>query len=218
MNQPKREVRFISKSELRAAGDAAKMVIEGYAAVFDAPAELYREPGYSVTEVIRKGAFTRTLSEGADVRCLFNHDDNIVLGRSKSKTMEMRQDDHGLFYSCELPATTAARDLYESIKRGDVDQCSFSFYAAGQKRTSETDADGNVTILRELLDLDLFDVSPVTYPAYPQTSVAARAAEVAAECADIVKEEKQARTAAVTVDASDWRTRAEMRLAIADRE
>lgn len=160
----KREVRFTINSELRAAGDD-KPQISGYAAVFDQATKI----GDYFTEIIKPGAFTRALQEKQDVRGLINHDSNLVLGRTKSGTLRLFEDAKGLRYEIDPPDTTIANDLRESIKRGDIDQSSFAFVATKQVWREEGDQ-----LIREIVDVDLYDVSPVTYPAYDATSVSAR--------------------------------------------
>ena len=160
------EVRAI-EGEIRAAGGE----IKGYAAVFNQTAEIL--PGFR--EVIRTGAVARSIEEGADVRALWNHDANYVLGRRASGTLAIQEDEHGLRYVIRPPEAQWARDLQESIGRGDVSQSSFAFIVRQERWTQ--DAEVGLT-LRELLDVDLIDVSPVTYPAYEGTSVGLRAALV----------------------------------------
>src|SRR5579859_539389 len=178
-----REVRFVS-GELRATLGAAKdevgiapLMLEGYAATFNSLSHDLN----GFREKIMPGAFSRTLKENADVRALKNHDPNFVLGRSKSGTLKLEQDSRGLRFQVELPNTQYAKDLHESIKRGDMDQCSFAFKAVGQKWSEEQDGNGDWYAMRELHDVDLFDVSAVTYPAYEDTSIAARGDIVPAE-------------------------------------
>jgi HK97 family phage prohead protease len=173
----KRELRAVFNAQLRAKKDAEKPTIEGYAAVYNVETEIYSYGGYSFRETIAPGAFTRTLKEKADVRCLFNHDEDRVLGRTKSGTLTLTEDKKGLFYTCELPDTQEARDLHALISRGDIDECSFGFYVIEQEWKEKKDGD-TVVETRTLLDLDLFDVSPVTFPAYPQTSVSARSKDL----------------------------------------
>ncbi len=157
----------------KADGQPTKLV--GYCAVFNVPTDL----GYFV-ETIKPGAFTRTLQEGADVRALFNHNADIVLGRTKdggkTGTLTLTEDNTGLKFEIDMPDTQAARDLMTLVERGDVDQCSFAFTVREQNWNSQTDADGNTIEIRELVDLDLDngDCSVVVYPAYPTTSVEAR--------------------------------------------
>jgi HK97 family phage prohead protease len=177
-----REIRYIQATECRAvggSGDADPLRIEGYASVFNTRAQL---PGFR--EQIKPGAFTRALTEKQDVVCLFNHDANFVLGRTTSGTLTLRQDARGLFYSCELPNTQTARDLHTSIQRGDINGCSFAFTIpdGGQSWSEAQDTDGSYFVARDITDLNLHDVSPVTYPCYSGTEVYARnCAEVPVE-------------------------------------
>ncbi len=169
-----KEKRFISSvdAEFRANNDNNKKTIEGYAAIYDVPADM----GW-YTEYIRAGAFAKTLKE-ADVRALFNHDPNQVLGRNKSGTLQLSSDKKGLKYIADLPGTRAAEDVYELISRGDVSQSSFAFKTVKDNWFTEqvTAQDGTKLTrdARELLEVRLYDISPVTYPAYIQTSVGAR--------------------------------------------
>lgn len=159
------ERRVYRACELRlneAAG--APPVIEGYAAVFDAASE---DLGGFV-EFVRRGAFAKTLSE-ADVRATQNHDHNIVLGRTKSGTLTLSEDTHGLRVKIVPPDTQAARDLMTLMRRGDVSQMSFMFETIRDQWVIEGDQ-----IQRSLLEVRLHDVSVVTYPAYPQTSAEVR--------------------------------------------
>jgi uncharacterized protein len=173
MGTVKREFRVMSAGELRAQPKEENKppVIEGYAAVFDQASE---DLGW-FRETIKPGAFSRSLKEGADVRCLMNHNEDNVLGRTKSGTLEVSEDQKGLKFRCELPDTQTGRDLHQLVTRGDVDQCSFGFVVRTQNWLETKNADGSVDVMRELTDVDLFDVGPVTFPAYPQTSVNARA-------------------------------------------
>jgi HK97 family phage prohead protease len=162
-----REFRIIHGTAIRAKAD--KPGIEGYAAKFN---EEY-DNGWFI-ETIKPGAFTRAVKEKQDVRGLMNHDANLVLGRTKSGTLSLNQDATGLYFECDLPDTQTARDLYELVKRGDIDGCSFGFQVMKQSWREEKDAGGKMIQYREIEDVDLFDVGPVTFPAYPQTSVDAR--------------------------------------------
>lgn len=160
----------IQAAELRVKrdDDGAPTGIAGYAAVFDTPTELM--PG--LREQIAKGAFTSALARPDDVRALFNHDSNYVLGRTKADTLRLEEDAKGLRFDVDMPDTQIARDVATSIERGDVDGSSFSF-----RVTSEKWDDEDAGELRTLLDLELFDVGPVTFPAYVDTSVATRSQE-----------------------------------------
>lgn len=161
------ERRTYAADELRVDGDDDNPKLVGHAAVFDQKAELW--PGFS--EIVAPGAFSKSL--GNDVRALFNHNPDIVLGRTRSKTLRLAEDAQGLAVEISPPPTTAARDVVEMIRRGDVSQMSFGFRTV--KDRWERDEEGNVT--RTLIEVELFDVSPVTFPAFPQTDVALRSLE-----------------------------------------
>lgn len=157
-------------TEVRSTKDGKK--IEGYASVFNTLAQL---PGFQ--ERMMPGAFTRAIRNNQDVVCLFNHDANFVLGRTTSGTLRLSQDSRGLHYECSLPDTQAARDLHTSIERKDISGCSFAFKIpndAAQRWSERTAADGSHFIQRDITDVDLLDVSPVTYPCYQGTHVDAR--------------------------------------------
>ena len=167
----RRECRSMEVRELRAepVGDGDFPVITGYAAVFDAETNI----GGLFREVIRRGAFGRAIKEDQDVRALWNHDPNYILGRTRAGTLRLEEDTHGLKIEIDPPNTQFAQSLVESIRRGDVDQMSFAFVAVEEKWTEKKDAPA----LRELIDVNLYDISPVTYPAYDATSVGVRSAE-----------------------------------------
>lgn len=165
----KREFRNLAHAELRA--KKTDNGIEGYAAVFN---QLSEDLGW-FREIIMPGAFADCLAGNPDVRALFNHDANMVLGRTTAKTLRLKEDSKGLHFDADLPDTQAARDLLTSIERGDISQCSFGFQVRKQKFAEETDESGETNLIRELHAVDVFDVSPVTFPAYPQTSVDTRA-------------------------------------------
>lgn len=141
--------------------------ITGYAARFNKDSVDFG----GFIERIKPGAFTNTLKT-SDVRALVNHDPNLLLGRTKSETLSLVENKRGLKFSVDLPDNTAARDAAESIKRRDMDGCSFSFRIVGEEWHEGKDGEPDV---RTLLEVDpLYDVGPVTYPAYPDTSVAVR--------------------------------------------
>jgi len=148
--------------------DGESTTIEGHAAVFG---KLSDDLG-GFREKIAPGAFKQSLKDGADVRALINHDSNLVLGRTKSGTLRLKEKDEGLHYEVDTPDTQAARDLVALLDRGDIDQSSFGFRTI-KDSWEETD-DGDIRTLEEV---ELFDVSPVTFPAYPDTDVAVRSHE-----------------------------------------
>lgn len=160
----KQERRYLTQ-EFRVSQDDAP-VITGYAAVFDSASN---DMGWS--EEIDPHAFDAVMAGIPDVRALWNHNPDHVLGRTKSGTLALNLDARGLAYTITAPDTTVARDLVVSMRRGDVTQSSFSFIT---KRDQWTDnADGTVT--RRILEFaELIDVSPVTFPAYDQASATVR--------------------------------------------
>ena len=167
------ERRFIPRGagEVRASKrDDGKVGIVGTAAVVDSLSDEI----FGFREKIASGAFEGALKR-SDVRGLFNHDPNYVLGRVKSGTMTLRADEKGLHYEiAELPESRA--DVAEAIQRGDVDGNSFAFTV--EKDEWEYRKDGSA--VRTITEFgELFDVGPVTYPAYPSTTVSARAKEMA---------------------------------------
>lgn len=159
-----KERRFLSP-EFRAEENDGKRTISGYAAVFNT---LSDDLGW-FREKILPGAFKDAV-ENTDTVALFNHDSNLVLGRKSSGTLRLYEDNHGLHMEVELPNTSYANDLWESIGRGDVKQQSFGFTVDIDEWHTEEGRD--VRTIEKVKDL--FDVSPVTYPAYPDTSVARR--------------------------------------------
>lgn len=165
------ERRSMQGVELRADGDGLPM-IEGYAAVFDS---LSVNLG-GFRERIDKGAFAASLAAGADVRALVDHDPAKIIGRNKSGTLAVSEDERGLKVSIKPPDTSVGRDVVESIRRGDLDSMSFGFVA----KDDEVRHDGGETI-RVLRAVDLFDVSVVAYPAYQDTAVAVRSIQAATQ-------------------------------------
>jgi HK97 family phage prohead protease len=152
--------------DLRVTREAAKPPrIVGHAAVFD---QLSEDLG-GFREKVVKGAFRKTLRE-ADVRALLNHDSNYVLGRNTAGTLRVKEDKEGLAVDIDPPDTTWARDLLVSMERGDINQMSFGFRVVKE----EWDDTDKANVVRTLSEVELFDVSPVTYPAYPQTSVSVK--------------------------------------------
>ena len=142
--------------------------IEGYFSVFNSIYELW--PG--ATESVAPGAFSETL--GNDIRALVNHDSTLVLGRNKAGTLELREDSHGLWGKVKInPNDVDAMNLYERVKRGDVDQCSFGFMIEDEETEFRDDGSVHLTIRK----VNLFEVSVCTFPAYEETGVSARKAD-----------------------------------------
>ncbi len=162
----RREVRPIATQFT--ARDDENPTIEGYFAVFNSIYEI--APG--MTESVKPGAFSRTL--GGDIRALTNHDTTLVLGRTKAHTLELREDEHGLWGKISInPKDADAMNLYERVKRGDVDQCSFGFEIVNE----ETDFRDDGSIHWTITDVNLFEVSACTFPAYSETNISARVEE-----------------------------------------
>jgi HK97 family phage prohead protease len=136
--------------------------ITGHAAVFDVIGE-----GGWFREKVAPGAFRNTIEQD-DVRALFNHDPNFVLGRNKAGTLSMREDDKGLLVEIDPPDTQFAGDLMRSIDRGDITQMSFGFEILKEERVAGEGKEQDLFILKEVR---LWDVSPVTFPFYKQTDV-----------------------------------------------
>ena len=146
-------------------GDDKTPVISGHAAVFN---KLSENLG-GFREKIDPGAFVDVLND--DVRALYNHDPNLIHGRTTSKTLRIDEDKTGLAYEVDPPDTQSARDLIVSMERGDVNQSSFAFTV--EEDSWDEDDDGR--IVRTIKKIKrLFDVSPVTYPAYPDATVGLR--------------------------------------------
>lgn len=144
-------------------------VIEGYFSVFNRDYELW--PG--AAERVAPGAFRETL--GGDIRALANHDTRLVLGRTTAGTLELREDDKGLFGTIRINEQDSdAMNLYARVQRGDVSQCSFGFDILDEEFTERSDG----SVLWTIRKVKLYEVSVVTFPAYVETAVSARKAEV----------------------------------------
>lgn len=166
--QKERQTRSIA-SDLKTREKEDEMIIEGYFAVYNTETELW--PG--AFEEIAPGAFDNTLSN--DIRALINHDTSLVLGRTKAGTLELKTDSRGLWGRIKINSNdTDAVNLYERVKRGDVDQCSFGFNIISE----ETDYREDGTIKWTIKEVDLHEVSVCTFPAYEETGVQARHKQV----------------------------------------
>ncbi|WP_307726016.1 HK97 family phage prohead protease [Clostridium butyricum] len=168
MDRNKKQTRSL-KTELKTRSEGENMTIEGYFVVFNSQTELWQ----GAYEEIAPQALDNTLSN--DIRALINHDTRLVLGRNKSGTLDLKVDSRGLWGSIKInPNDTDAVNLYERVKRGDVDQCSFGFNVTSE----ETDWREDGTVKWTITGVDLHEVSVVTFPAYEDTGVAARSKEV----------------------------------------
>jgi HK97 family phage prohead protease len=162
-----RQIEFQPVLESRELEGKSVQTLRGYAAKFNVRSELiwglFREE-------IAPGAFSDSLGE--DIRALMNHNTGIVLGRTRANTLRLFEDGVGLGFELDLPDTTAGRDLAESIRRGDISQMSFGFETLSDEWRLE-----DKTEVRTLKKVRLFEISPVAFPAYPQTEVAMRSLE-----------------------------------------
>lgn len=167
VNRDIRQMRSIA-SNFTTREDGETFNIEGYFAVFN---NIY-QIGQGMSESIAPGAFNDTLS--GDIRALVNHDSTLVLGRTTAHTLELRQDEHGLWGKISInPKDTDAMNLYERVKRGDVSQCSFGFNITDQETSISEDGSVHWTIK----GVELFEVSCCTFPAYETTNISARSKE-----------------------------------------
>jgi uncharacterized protein len=165
------ESRYLEVS-LRAAGDTENPTIEGEAAVFNVETVV----GRWFREKLRPGAFTRVLSENPDVVCAFNHDLNMVLGRTTAGTLKLEQTDKALRYTAKVnPNDAQAMSVYEKVKRGDVNQASFHFTVRKEEWTEPLEDSTDQLATREIIEIgQLFDVGPCTFGQYPEASAQAR--------------------------------------------
>ena len=158
-----------SKLEIREETNQEEYIIAGYFAVFNQETELY--PG--VFESIDSGAFKKSIN--GDIRALINHDTSLVLARTTSNTLTLKEDAKGLYGEIKInPYDTDALNIYERVKRGDVSQCSFGFLI-NQEEADYRD-DGSTHFI--LKDLNLYEVSVCTFPAYEGTEVEARQKQI----------------------------------------
>lgn len=178
MSAPHNRMTFDSLIELRESkgkGKKASRVIRGYAAKFNVESEPMYE---GLIEVILPGAFDDVLKQ--DVRCLKNHDGNIILGRTSSGTLKIGVDKIGLWYECDVVKNTAGDDLIADLRHKNITQSSFGFITKFYNKDyveyeKVQQADLTVKRYRYLKKFTkLIDVSPVTYAAYEQTNVSIR--------------------------------------------
>ena len=174
----KQEIRTL-KGEMRAESQGDEMALVGYAALFNTES---KDLG-GFRETIRPGAFKRSLDKGDDVKALFNHSPMNILGRTKNKTLTLKEDARGLQFRVQLdPNNSQHRDLHSLIKNGTVDECSFAFTVNGSDgeewKAPEKNDNQDWFSMRTLKDVNLMDVSAVCMPAYEGTTVMARGEEV----------------------------------------
>lgn len=192
--KPEKEIRVTSSTlEIRMSVNAEteSRTIRGYAAKFGTMSEplMSRDSKYKFRETIERGAFDG--ADMTDVRAFFNHNPNMVLARYRNGegTLKLGVDETGLWYEFEAPNTTHGNDLLESVRRGDIDQSSFAFAIADGGQVWEerkvNDEDADVIYTRTISKFKaIYDVSPVTEPAYADTSVAVRSLETFCESSE----------------------------------
>ncbi len=163
-NKKKVEKRTVDITNIQTrANENEPVKISGYAAIFNSRTSI----GGWFDEIISPGAFDKSISaNNSDIRALVNHDWDKVLGRTKAKTLILREDNKGLYFEIEMPNTSYARDLAASMERGDIDQCSFGFWVdEGKERWDYSQEPA----LRTLEEVELYEVSVVSLPAYDDT-------------------------------------------------
>lgn len=166
-----RQFRVIANQYKTREDESGELYISGYFSVFNSNYEMWQ----GATESIDPSAFDGALD--ADIRCLVDHDTRLVLGRTKSGTLTLRTDDRGLWGEVRINQKDQdAMNLYERVKRGDVDQCSFGFDILDEEFSENPDTgDVHWTIKK----VRLYEVSVVTFPAYEDTGVTARKQDLA---------------------------------------
>ena len=156
------------QTEFKTREDGDNRMIAGYFAVYNQNYEI----GNGISESIKSGALDKVLADNPDVRALINHDSTLVLGRTTAGTLRLKSDNIGLYGEIDInPNDTDAMNLYNRVKRGDVNQCSFGFDIA--KESTEYREDGSVHFTIEEI-APLYEVSPCTFPAYEATAIEAR--------------------------------------------
>ena len=162
----KRESYLTTQFNARSEEDG-RLILEGYFIKYGVETELW--PGFF--ELIEKSAVDKALGNKPDVRALFNHDSNLCLGRTGNKTLQLKSDNIGLFGVIEINSSDPdAVGAHARVQRKDIDGCSFGFLENGYEIIERTDG----TILKKVTEMELIEVSPCTFPAYPQTEIAAR--------------------------------------------
>lgn len=185
-------------AEFQTREEDGKRYLDGYFSVFNQPYEVY--PGW--IEEIAPGAFARSLREGRDVKVLWNHNSDIVLGSTGNRTAYLSEDERGLHGPTEINEQDQdAKNAYARVARGDVRGCSFGF----DIRAMEESWDEDGTYRTRLTDVDLYEVSPCTFPAYTQTSIQARAGEELNQARAALEEAKKKQR-------EQWRSRMRARL------
>lgn len=193
------EQRILNMKDVKTREEGGKRYLEGYFAVFGETYQVF--DGW--TETIERGAFARYLASGEDVKVLWNHDANIVLGSTGNSTASLREDEKGLYGSVEINENDQdAVNAYARIARGDVNGCSFGFDVARQEEWWDDDG----VYHTKLTEIDpLYEVSACTFPAYKATSISARNK-------DSLEEAKKRYSEAQEKKMNEWRENMKTRL------
>lgn len=193
------EQRILNMKDVKTREEGGKRYLEGYFAVFGETYQVF--DGW--IETIERGAFARYLASGEDVKVLWNHDANIVLGSTGNGTASLREDEKGLYGSVEINENDQdAVNAYARIARGDVDGCSFGFDVARQEEWWDEDG----VYHTKLTEIDpLYEVSACTFPAYKATSISARNK-------DSLEEAKKRYSEAQKKKMDEWRENMKTRL------
>ena len=212
MDKLQRRVFEASLKFERAEGEGKAMKLVGHAAVFNQVANITGSEKYPIYERVLPGAFLDSIGAD-DIRALFNHDSNYVLGRNKSGTLILREDEKGLAVEITPPDNQWARDLMVSVERGDITQMSFGFWPVDYSKDTVDGQD-----VYTLKKARLADVSPVTFPAYPTTDISAR--DMQAQIRSLLTPEPESEEPGGSPDAQDDAGRIDilrMRLELAGR-
>lgn len=193
------EQRVLNMKDVKTREEGGKRYLEGYFAVFGETYQVF--DGW--VETIERGAFARYLATGEDVKVLWNHDTNIVLGATGNGTASLREDEKGLYGSVEINENDQdAVNAYARIARGDVSGCSFGFDVARQEEWWDDDG----VYHTKLTEIDpLYEVSACTFPAYKATSISARNK-------DSLEEAKKRYSEAQKKKMDEWRVNMKARL------
>lgn len=152
--------------------DNGEMIVEGMAVRYGSES---KDLG-GFTEIVEAGSLAESLRSN-DIAMLYNHSTDAILGRTSSKTLQLRDTAEGLYFQVAMPDTTVGRDVYTSIQRGDIKGCSFGF----KVRQDDWKFEGRTTAKRFLKDIDLREISFTPFPAYNSTSISLRSYEEASE-------------------------------------
>lgn len=165
----------IRKAE-RAEGEEKNYIVEGYATTFGDTYELYRDGNYIVKETVDRNAFANT--DMSDVVFQINHEGRVY-ARTRNGSIQLDLDDHGLHHRTDLGLTSSSRGVYEDVDAGLYDRMSFAFTVTKDSYTEEEQADGNIILIRTILEVGkLYDISVVDFPANPNTAISARTKEL----------------------------------------